>query len=72
MTEDGWPLRKNYFTKYELKRMNIMYDEFLRNTKKNFKTDKLIIGGLIIVRIIIIDLIFNKEFDDEDLYNYHP
>lgn len=72
MTEDGWPLRKKYFTKYELKRMNIIDDEFLKNSKKNLKTNKLIIGGLIIVRILIIDLILNKEFEDEDINNYHP
>lgn len=32
--------------------------------------DKFIIGGLIFVRMIIMDLIFKKEFDDEKEKEY--
>lgn len=69
MTEHNWPLRKNYYTEFELKR--IQYNgNFLKNDWKNFKIDKIIIGGLVLVWMIILDLIFKKEFDDDSKINY--
>lgn len=70
MTENGWPLRHNYFTEYELKRIALIENEQLKNPRKTFKTDKLIVGGLVLVRMLILDLIFDKEFEDDEQPEY--
>ena len=70
MTEHGWPLRQNYFTEYELKRIPLIDDELLKNPRKTFKTDKLIVGGLLLVRMLIMDLIFKKQFEENENTEY--
>lgn len=73
MTENGWPLREGYFSEFELKRLTLFKGDLLKNLRsKNYKTDKIIIGGLIIVRMLILELIFQKQFEDEPNKEYSP
>ena len=66
MTENGWPLRENYYSEFEMKRISVVNEIILKNSRKSLKTDKLIIGGLLLVRIIILDLILKKEFIENE------
>ncbi len=52
---------KKYFTEFEIRRMNIQRNDCVRNDKAN-KTVKMIIGGFIIVRILIMEIIYKKMF----------
>ncbi len=68
MTKNGYTPKSRFFSEFEMKRFKILENGTIGNHNP-YLGKKLVIGGFVFIRVLIIEIIFNRRYTIDNFTN---